>query len=211
MALGYAGQHIYVVPAKNLVIVFTAALPFSKMNEDFYPLKALVDGYILPAVKSAQELPTNSSGAAKLNAFISEAAYPKQPVPPLPAGAQQWSGVVYQMDPSPYQWKTLAFEIKPGADTITPIADGLAQDPAIGMDHQFRVQQPVDPFAPVAMRGEWLNSSTLLIRHIALGELMGLANDIEFRIVFSPDEINLTSKYMVTGEEIKIHGVRVTK
>ncbi len=210
-ALGWGGQHIYVVPAKKLVIVFTATLPATKMNEDFFPLKALVDTYILPAVKSDQELAANEAGAARLNEYISKAAFPKQAVPPLPEGAQQWSGLVYQVDDNPYQWQKIAFEIKPGAETMTLFGNGQPGEPPVGMDHQYRIFNQADLFAPIAVRGAWLDGSTLLVREIFLGELVGLHNDITFRVVFSPDEINVTSTYTLTGEQIKIHGVRVEK
>ena len=209
IALCYAGQHIYVVPDKNLVIVFTAALPATKMNEDFFPLKALVDNYILPAVKSDQELPSNPDAELKLNAFISKAAYPRGSVPPLPEGAQQWSGVVYQMDENPYGWETMSFEIQPGSNTILVNINRQVVD--IGSDHQFRIVGQSEPdqvnmLAPTALRGEWINGNTLLIKSIKLGEVVGFWGEIDYLVIFSTDEINLTGKYVVSGQEVTYHG-----
>jgi CubicO group peptidase (beta-lactamase class C family) len=55
-ALGRAGQHIFVYPAENLVVVFTANLPYTH-DADLVPLQELLDQYILPAVKSDRRCP----------------------------------------------------------------------------------------------------------------------------------------------------------
>ena len=54
-ALGRAGQHIFVYPAENLVVIFTADLPYTN-DADLVPLQELLYRYILPAVKSDEAL-----------------------------------------------------------------------------------------------------------------------------------------------------------
>jgi len=66
MAVGYKGQFIYVVPEKNMVVVFTCALPRS----DFYKPKTLLNEYIIPAAASSKSLPANSQGKARLNSLL---------------------------------------------------------------------------------------------------------------------------------------------
>jgi CubicO group peptidase (beta-lactamase class C family) len=204
-ALGMAGQQIYVIPSQSMVIVFTAALPSTKMNEDFFPLKALIDNYILPAVKSEQTLPANPSAAARLNDFIRQAASPKLVTPYIPEGALQWSGLVYQVDPNPYGWETISFAFQPGAETLTVTINGQAIDPQVGLDGVFRIQKGADIFAPEAIRGTWENEDTLSVQTLYLGEF----NDTAFRVVFSQEDVNVTAKSVINIQDINLHGKRI--
>jgi len=68
--LGMAGQELYVVPEKNLVIVFTASLPLGEEDS----LLALVQDYIVPAVQSAAALPANPDAQQELAALVRKAA-----------------------------------------------------------------------------------------------------------------------------------------
>ena len=72
MALGYAGQFIYVVPDKDMVVVFTSHLD----ERDFYVPQGLLDDYIIPAARSAAPLPENRAGTALLQARTVELAEP---------------------------------------------------------------------------------------------------------------------------------------
>jgi len=70
MAVGYKGQFIFVVPKKNMVVVFTSALP----GRDFYKPKALLDEYIIPAATSSKPLPANSREKARLDSLLEKCA-----------------------------------------------------------------------------------------------------------------------------------------
>ena len=72
MALGYAGQFIFVVPEKDLVVVFTSELA----EEDFYTPQALLDDFVIPAAASPVPLPANPDGVARLEASIEALAEP---------------------------------------------------------------------------------------------------------------------------------------
>jgi len=204
-ALGLAGQQIIVVPSQNLVIVFTGSLPSTQPDMDFLPLKALVDAYILPAVKSELSLPANPTAAARVNTIIGEAANPQPVAPSIPEGALQWSGVVYEMEPNPFQWQTISFAIQPEADTVPVTINGQTFDPQVGMDHVYRIQKGADIFAPQAMRGSWENDSTLFVQLLYLGEL----SEAEIRMVFSADGLTVAGENLITGQEIKVHGKRI--
>jgi CubicO group peptidase (beta-lactamase class C family) len=67
--LGLGGQTIYVVPAQDLIVITTAELP----GHD--PVFALIEAHILPAVRSAEPLPADLEGEARLSEAI-EAATP---------------------------------------------------------------------------------------------------------------------------------------
>ena len=72
MALGYAGQYLVVVPAHDLVVVFTSDLP----EDDFYLPQSLLDNYIIPAVLSEGALPADPEGTAALRAATEALATP---------------------------------------------------------------------------------------------------------------------------------------
>ncbi len=105
----------------------------------------------------------------------------------------------------------MSFEIKPGSDTIPITIDGQVAE--IPLNHQFRVFESLEPnqvyaLASQASRGEWIDNNTLLVKSINLGEVVGFHGEIEFRVVFSKNEIDVTSKYVVTGQETTYHGKR---
>ncbi len=72
MALGYAGQFIFVVPEQELVVVFTSDLE----ERDFYVPQILLNQFIIPAARSSPPLPDNPEGMALLQARLQALANP---------------------------------------------------------------------------------------------------------------------------------------
>lgn len=72
MALGYAGQFIFVMPDMDLVAVFTSHLE----DRDFYTPQTLLEDYIIPAVDPAGELPGNPDGMTRLEGAVKALASP---------------------------------------------------------------------------------------------------------------------------------------
>jgi CubicO group peptidase (beta-lactamase class C family) len=72
MALGYAGQFIFVVPEKDMVVVFTSQLEES----EFYTPQRLLDDFVIPAARSSGPLPANPDGVASLEAATRDLAAP---------------------------------------------------------------------------------------------------------------------------------------
>ncbi len=66
MALGYAGQFIFVAPEVDLVVVFTSDLP----EAQFYTPQRLLDTFILPAADSSEPLPANRAALEDMNLKI---------------------------------------------------------------------------------------------------------------------------------------------
>jgi CubicO group peptidase (beta-lactamase class C family) len=61
MALGYAGQFIFVMPELDMVVAFT-----SDLNEaDFYVPQELLTDYVMPAARSSGPLPEKPSGGVR--------------------------------------------------------------------------------------------------------------------------------------------------
>jgi CubicO group peptidase (beta-lactamase class C family) len=72
MALGYGGQFIFVVPEKQMVVVF-----ISELDEgDFYFPQELLTDAIIPAARSDPPLPESPEGVALLEARIQALANP---------------------------------------------------------------------------------------------------------------------------------------
>jgi len=95
MALGYDGQFIFVVPEKNMVVVFTS-------GGDFPVPETLLNNFILPAAISEGPLTPNPDGVERLNALIQTSANPTAPVPvkPLPDSDERTNGQIYLFDPT---------------------------------------------------------------------------------------------------------------
>lgn len=72
MALGYAGQFIFVMPEHDLVVVFTSELP----DQDFYAPQILLKDYIIPAVQSSVALDPNQEALVNLQSRVDELATP---------------------------------------------------------------------------------------------------------------------------------------
>ena len=70
MAVGYLGQFIFVVPEKNMVVVFTSNLE----NYDFYIPKGLLDQYIIPAAVSSQPLVAHPKKKEHLDSLLANFA-----------------------------------------------------------------------------------------------------------------------------------------
>lgn len=58
------------------------------------------------------------------------------------------------------------------------------------------------------MRGHWENDTTMFIQLINIGEVL---NDTDFQMVFSEEEVSLLGTRVVIGQEIELHGKRITK
>ena len=70
-AVGMFGQAIYVVPKKNLVVVFTSHIE----GPDMYIAGTLLQKYVLPAVVSSEPLPPSPDDKERLDDML--AALPK--------------------------------------------------------------------------------------------------------------------------------------
>ncbi|NOQ40094.1 MAG: serine hydrolase [Anaerolineales bacterium] len=72
LALGYAGQFIFVVPEKEMVVVFTSDLS----DSDFYLPQNLLNDYIIPAAVSSGPLPENPAAESALRQLIEDISRP---------------------------------------------------------------------------------------------------------------------------------------
>ena len=159
--LGMAGQEMFVLPEKNMVIVFTSALPVGKEAA----LLELVNDSIVPAVLSAEALPPNPQAASRLATLIHAAAGSAQPAPALSQTALDITGKTFHLDPNPLGWKDMTFTFQPDSD-IARLRMSGSPDLEIGMDGRYRLNENrrADRWACAAagrrrMRSSWTISS----------------------------------------------------
>jgi len=72
LALGYSGQFIFVIPDKEMVVVFTSSLEES----DFYIPQTLLNEFIVPAAIASSPLPDNAEDVALLESIITDLTNP---------------------------------------------------------------------------------------------------------------------------------------
>jgi CubicO group peptidase (beta-lactamase class C family) len=199
--LGMAGQELYVLPEKELVIVFTGSLPVGKEAA----LLDLVNEYIVPAAQSGEPLPANAQALSRLDALIQAAAGSPQPVPRLPQTALDISDSTFQLDANPLGWKDMAFHFQPGSDTAVLKITG-SPDMEIGLDDRYRLTA-TPASRPVGLRGRWLAASEFELDYIILGEFIESVG----RFKFEGNQMTLTIKNLnFGGPPLVIHG-RVDK
>ena len=72
MALGYAGQFIFVIPEKDMVVVFVSDLA----ERDFFVPWNLLNDFIIPAARSSEPLPEDPEWLALLDSMVEDLANP---------------------------------------------------------------------------------------------------------------------------------------
>jgi CubicO group peptidase (beta-lactamase class C family) len=200
-ALGRAGQHIFVYPADSLVVVFTSDLPYTN-DADLIPLQELLDGYILPAVKSDAPLPANPKGLARLDAGIQALAQPQPTAPPpLPPIATDISGKTYKLQDNPFGWQTMILSFQEGSDEAKVTLNGVRQF-TIGLDNVYRVFSLGDTAFPQGFRGYWETPDTFVVDDVLLGQM----RQFTYRVQPSADAIHITWQEMDSGNQVEVQG-----
>jgi CubicO group peptidase (beta-lactamase class C family) len=202
-ALGRSGKHIFVYPAQNLVVTFTADLPASK-DGDLAPLQELLDQYILPAVKSNKPLPANPESQARLQAGIKALAQPQKTAPPpLPAIASDVSGKTYTFGDNPFGWHSLSFNFQDGGDEAIITIDATQQG-RIGLDNVYRWAGVGETEFPQGFRGSWADQNTFVVEQIQLGQ----PGQLTFRVQFSGNDIHITEQEKYSEGKVEVQGTQ---
>ena len=201
-ALGRAGQHIFVLPGMDMVLVFNAELPYTN-NADLTPLLALMDEYILPAVKSGEPLRANRGSVARLEVAAKKLAEPEQPVPPLPPIATQVSGQTYTLAENPLGWRTLAFEFYDRVAAAQVTIDGT-EKLKVGLDNLYRTNPSGSDAYPQGLRGRWESPDTFVVDAVLIGQMMHLQATVRF----TGDTLLLTQRDMFSGMEVEVQGTK---
>ena len=178
--LGRGGQRISVVPAANLVVVFTGG--------GFEPSD--IGAYIGRALKSDRPLPGDTAADARLTALVRAAAQAPtaaapHPAPPL-AGAI--SGRTYALDSNPLGLTSLELSFPPGAVASVQFGRGGQSDGPrpVGLDGVPRVSANGRYGLPVAVRGEWQSDSTFVLDYDEVANI----NDFRLELTFSGSAVS---------------------
>lgn len=138
MAAGHGGQFIYIVPEKNLVVVFTSILG----GMDFFFPYRLLKKYVIPSAVSSAPLPENPEKNASLSAIIQKNANSNSAdrVPALPELAMKISGKKYTFDPNDIGLKTLTLIFRQNSSEaeIEWVQKDLRVLLSIGLDNVYR-------------------------------------------------------------------------
>ena len=198
-ALGLGGQQIHVYPTKNLIVIVTASLEsFAEAPE----IEKMLREYIRPAIQAGNPHEAVPEISSRLEAAIEAAAYPIQPVPPLPARGLDISASTYTFEENPMGWKNMKFVFEEGGET----AQLYLQDfPVleIGLDNIYRLSTG-ESIGDLLLRGRWLDGQTFVVDYPypasgtpELGEL----GETEFQFKFTGDQLEVTVQQLVFGGE----------
>jgi len=180
--LGRGGQRISVVPAKNVVVVFTGGA--------FEP--GDIGQFIGRAITSDQPLPEDAAGAARLAAAVREATRPPAagPVPPAPKMAMAISGRTYALDANPLGLKSFALTFSGGAEAQLQLEPGDRRDEPrpIGLDGVPRVSPNGRFGLPVAVSGAWESDAIFVFEYNEVGNI----NAYRFRLEFVDEAVTVS-------------------
>ncbi len=173
--LGMAGQELYVIPEKNMVIVFTASLAVGKEAR----LLKLINEYILRSVQSDQPLPANEHGVNDIQDFLKANADERKSVEPLPQAALDISGKTYNLEQNSLAWQSMAFSFQPGSAEAWLKMDGKPPELKIGLDTSYRFTE-MPGTRPVGLRGRWKSPNEFSMDYLILGEFIESVATIQF-------------------------------
>jgi CubicO group peptidase (beta-lactamase class C family) len=172
--LGRGGQRISVVPAKNLVVVFTGG--------EFEP--GDIGQFIGRAIKSDRALPEDSAGAARLTTAVRAATEPPaaRPVTTAPQIAKVIAGRTYALDTNPFDLRSFSLTFSGGAtaELQLELVGRLDGPRPVGLDGVPRVSPNGRFGLPVAVSGAWESDSTFVLDYNEVGNI----NNRRFRLTF---------------------------
>ncbi len=221
-ASGYGGQYIFVIPEKNLVVVFTGELSQPRYD-DLLP-KALAETFILPAVQSEDPLPANPEAASRLAELVQAVSQPQpKPVSTLSTAAgAQVSGKTYVFDANELgvQSFSLVFTGGAGEAHLFWKVNDRRMDLLVGLDNVSRLTKlgPLDTGALAApdvygfnvpeysefttsIKGGWLSGSIFQMTFQLLGYSFGDRKDF----TFAPGGVDVRMTSLVDNSGITLH------
>ena len=191
--LGRGGQRISVVPAKNLVVVFTGG--------EFEP--GDIGQFIGRAIKSDRALPENSAGAARLATAVRAATEPPaaRPVTTAPTQAKVISGRTYALDANPFDLRSFSLTFSGGATAQLrlELADRLDSPRPVGLDGVPRVSPDGRFGLPVAVSGAWESDSTFVLDYNEVGNIPNRRFRLKFLDEGASVELTERSEPLVTA------------
>jgi CubicO group peptidase (beta-lactamase class C family) len=197
-AHGMGGQFIFVVPASNLVAVFTSGFADPMFDTAYELMKT----YIIPAVKSNRPLAKNEAAYQALTARVNQVGTQSpKPVAPLPETARQVSGRTYKLQDgarlTAYFDAATEYTLK-----IKPPVPYKGEDYVLeyhgGLDDVYRLNKGIDAiYGPcvVGCKGAWQDERTFV--HIEY-PIDNISRTI-FKAMFEKDSLTIEFSEEVSG------------
>ena len=196
MAVGYGGQYIFVIPNKNMVVVFTGI----HVGYEIFRANTLLKYYIIRAATSSVPLPENSDKYRQLSSMMNEMASSNsaKPVPSLPELAIKISGKTYNFEENVLGIKSLTFNFNNKSDVMYidwhGIRDKVYQH-IVGLDDVYRIQgSGVERWA---RKGAWIRKDTFSVYYHNVGNTikgwatMAFENDKVSAEIKDKDAVNI--------------------
>jgi CubicO group peptidase (beta-lactamase class C family) len=188
MALGFAGQFIFVIPEKNMVVVFTS-------GGDFPVPENLLNNYILPSATAEEPLPPNPDANERLKHIIQDSVNPPDPEPltPLPDTAERISGHMYSFDLNNLDFKqfSLTFHETKAVYTLSYRDRYIEVD--VGLDGVYRLTDAAGYTR--AFQAYWENDDTFRMNY----ELVGYSEKGQYTMIFNGDRVSIRFLEASTG------------
>ena len=169
MMQGYGGQFVYVLPAQDLVVVFTGAL----QQQRFFTPRRLLSNYIEAAVIADHALPANPGAAARLDSLTRVlGSGTVEPLRPLPDLAQSVSGGIFEFAENKMGLRRLILHFTPGSSEaeLAFVVGAVAASITIGLDGVFRTSELYGQ--RWACRGQWVNGETFVLEQELPGKVL---------------------------------------
>jgi CubicO group peptidase (beta-lactamase class C family) len=196
MAVGFHRQLIMVLPALDMVAVFTGAMRYSNAegmpSSPGYSLGAIADR-LKDAVKSDQALPEDPEAlallAAKTKEVAQEARTQAAGTSPLAAAI---SGKLYRLQPNQLRYKSLSLTFENRGAAYAYEFDGQRLGGPIGLDGLYGVGGR-RVFGISAAKGQWLDDKTFQL------DVQTLGNDDAGMATFTFDGKSLSGRLATLG------------
>lgn len=179
-ARGRGGQFVTVVPAGDVVAVFTGG---------FYDRSQLAP-LLMAAIQADQPLPDNPAGRAHLERSLAAAARAPAPlaVPALPARAREISGRIWRFDPNPPALESFVLRFNPTAEArLTLVTRAGRFDMPVGLDGVYRFSEVSPSGQAAGLKGTWLSEREFVLRY---DEIAG-PNSFLLHLDFAGDDIRV--------------------
>jgi CubicO group peptidase (beta-lactamase class C family) len=203
MMQGFGGQFVYVLPARDLVVVFTGALP----RQRYFTPRSLLSNYIEAAVIAEHALPANPAAAARLDSLVrvlggkSEEAL--QPPPDL---AQTVSGRTFEFADNRMGLRRLILHFTTGSSEaeLEFVVGAVDASLTIGLDGAFRIS---DLYGQRwACRGHWIDDDTFVLEQEAIGKVLRRRATLNFQ----GDALSFEIHDRIT-DTVDTHSARMTE
>jgi CubicO group peptidase (beta-lactamase class C family) len=178
MMQGYGGQFVYVLPAQDLVVVFTGALP----QHRFYTPRNLLSNYIETAVIADHALSANPAAAARLDSLVRALGrVSKEPLRPAPGLEQAVSGRTFEFAENKMGLRSLVLHFTRDSSEaeLEFVVGAAAASITIGLDGVFRFSELYGQ--RWACRGRWVNGETFTLEQEAVGKVLRRRATLNFQ------------------------------